>query len=85
VSDEFHKFPHTLHLLWLGASSLHDNKLLKPPEAREFLLDDLIVQKIDGAELVLSLGSDGQIRAQSRGRFLAPDTPMLNGNCFGCG
>ena len=73
MTDAFHKFPHTPHLLWLGAGSPRDDKLLQPVEITDFLSDEVIVEeKVDGANLGFSLGSDGRVRAQSRGNYLAP-------------
>jgi len=72
MSESFHKFPHTPHLVWLGAGSPRDDKVLKPAEVTEFLSGDVIVEeKVDGANLGLSLGPDGRVRAQSRGNYLA--------------
>jgi hypothetical protein len=73
MSHEFHKFPHTPHLLWLGAGVPRDDKLLRRVEAEDFLRNEVVVEeKVDGANLGLSLGPDGRIRAQSRGNFLVP-------------
>lgn len=73
MTEAFHKFPHTPHLLWLSAGSPRDDKLLTPPEATDFLSGEVIVEeKVDGANLGLSLGPDGRVRAQSRGNYLAP-------------
>ena len=73
MTDAFHKFPHTPHLLWLGVGTPRDDKVLKPAEVTEFLSDEVVVEeKVDGANLGLSLGSDGRVRAQSRGNYLAP-------------
>jgi ATP-dependent RNA circularization protein (DNA/RNA ligase family) len=73
MTETFHKFPHTPHLIWLGTGSPRDDKLMKPDEIAEFLNGDLIVEeKVDGANLGLSLGPDGRLRAQSRGNYLAP-------------
>lgn len=73
MTDAFHKFPHTPHLLWLGAGTPRDDKVLKPAEVTEFLSDEVVVEeKLDGANLGLSLGTDGRVRAQSRGSYLAP-------------
>ena len=71
--DVFHKFPHKPHLLWFGAGAPRDDKILKLAEVKEFLSDEVVVEeKVDGANLGLSLGLDGRIRAQSRGSYLAP-------------
>jgi hypothetical protein len=73
MTEEFHKFPHTPHLLWLGAGSPRDDKVLKPAEVTEFLSGEVIVEeKVDGANLGISLAPDGRVRAQSRGNYLAP-------------
>lgn len=71
--DAFHKFPHTPHLLWLGDGSPREDKLLPGCEAEAFLRQEVVVEeKVDGANLGLSIGADGRIRAQSRGNYLAP-------------
>lgn len=74
IMDElFHKFPHTPHLLWLGLGQPREDKVLSPSEVDEFLTGELVIEeKVDGANLGLSLGPDGRLRAQSRGNYLAP-------------
>jgi ATP-dependent RNA circularization protein (DNA/RNA ligase family) len=73
MSESFHKFPHTPHLLWLGPGTPRDDKVLKPSEVADFLSGEVLVEeKIDGANLGISLGTDGRLRAQSRGNYLAP-------------
>lgn len=73
MNDAFHKFPHTPHLLWLGTGAPRDDKILTPTQAAEFLSGEVIVEeKVDGANMGLSLGPDGRVRAQSRGNYLAP-------------
>ena len=73
MTDVFHKFPHTSHLLWLGEGSPREDKIMTPGENSEFLSSELIVEeKVDGANMGLSLGPDGRVRAQSRGNYLAP-------------
>jgi hypothetical protein len=73
MSADFHKFPHTPHLIWLGEGHPREDKLLSREEAAEFLSGEVIVEeKVDGANLGLSLGQDGRLRAQSRGNYLAP-------------
>jgi ATP-dependent RNA circularization protein (DNA/RNA ligase family) len=73
MTDEFHKFPHTPHLVWLGEGHPREDKLLSREEAGEFLSGEVIVEeKVDGANLGISLGTDGRVRAQSRGNYLAP-------------
>ena len=73
MSLDFHKFPHTPHLMWLGSGKPRDDKLLSPREVADFLAGELVIEeKVDGANLGLSLGPDGRIRSQSRGNYLAP-------------
>ena len=73
MAEPFHKFPHTPHLLWLGDGAPREDKVLTPGEAAAFLAGELIIEeKVDGANMGLSLGPDGRVRAQSRGNYLAP-------------
>lgn len=73
MTESFHKFPHTPHLLWLGEGAPREDKILSRAEATEFLEQPVVVEeKVDGANLGLSVGPDGRIRAQSRGNYLAP-------------
>lgn len=73
MTDAFHKFPHTPHLLWLGEGIPREDKILSTGEARAFLDGPVIVEeKVDGANLGLSVANDGRVRAQSRGNYLAP-------------
>jgi ATP-dependent RNA circularization protein (DNA/RNA ligase family) len=72
MTNGFHKFPHTPHLVWLGAGSPRDDKVLNPADVTEFLSGEVIVEeKVDGANMGISLGPDGRVRAQSRGNYLA--------------
>lgn len=68
---EFFRFPHTPHLAWLGSGDVRGDKVLTTPEAESFLQADLSVEeKVDGANLGLSLASDGRLRLQQRGEYL---------------
>lgn len=71
--SEFFRFPHTPHIAWLGEGSPRDDKVLSSAEA-EALLDGAAVveEKLDGANLGLSIGLDGSLRAQNRGAYLQP-------------
>ena len=52
----FHKFPHTPHLLWLGAGTPRDDKILTPAQASEFLSGEVIVEeKIEGREVTVGI------------------------------
>jgi len=68
---EFYRFPRTPHLAWLGSGGPRDDKVLSAAEASLFLARDIIVEeKVDGANVGLSVGDDGCLRAQNRGGYL---------------
>ncbi len=68
---DFFRFPHTPHVAWLGKGSPRGDKLLAPHEVRELLSGEVVVEeKVDGANLGFSVGEDGALRAQNRGRYL---------------
>ena len=70
--DDFFRFPHTPHLAWLGEGSPRDDKVLSPNEVTALLAGDVVVEeKLDGANVGLSLAPDGRLRAQNRGQYLA--------------
>jgi hypothetical protein len=69
---DFFRFPHTPHIAWLGEAQPRDDKVQSPNEAKALLADEVVVEeKIDGANLGISLGPDGLLRAQNRGQYLA--------------
>lgn len=75
MAEGFVKFPRTPHLVWLGESTPRGDKLMQAAQAREWLRRAVSVEeKVDGANLGLSLGPDGRLRAQSRGHYLEPRT-----------
>lgn len=75
MPEGFTRFPRTPHLFWLGTGSLRDDKLMEPAEANELLRHTISVEeKVDGANLGLSLGTDGRIHGQSRGSFIQTGT-----------
>jgi hypothetical protein len=70
--SDFFRFPHTPHLEWLGAGEPRDDKVLTPAEAGALLAGDVLVEeKLDGANIGLSLGGDARLRVQNRGQYLA--------------
>lgn len=70
--SEFFRFPHTPHITWLGEGAPRDDKVLSKSEAEEFLaLAVVLEEKVDGANLGFSVGSDGEVRAQNRGQYLS--------------
>lgn len=67
----FFRFPHTPHLAWLGQGAPRDDKVLSPAEAKALLAGDVVVEeKLDGANVGISLAEDGRLRAQNRGQYL---------------
>lgn len=68
---DFFRFPHTPHLTWLGEGQPRGDKVLCPREAEELLAHELLVEeKVDGANVGLSVDEQGRVRAQSRGSYL---------------
>ena len=68
---DFFRFPHTPHLIWLGDDAPRDDKVLSPAEVVGLLARQVVVEeKLDGANLGLSVGPDGRLRAQDRGGYL---------------
>jgi ATP-dependent RNA circularization protein (DNA/RNA ligase family) len=71
MPESFFKFPHTPHLAWLSSAPARQDKVLSPPEVRDFLSAEVLVEeKVDGANLGLSVDPSGHLRAQNRGSFL---------------
>jgi hypothetical protein len=72
---EFIRFPRTPHLAWLGTGQARDDKVMTAAEARELLSHRVTVEeKLDGANLGLSLDDAGDLRVQNRGAYLAMDS-----------
>lgn len=70
--SDFFRFPHIAYLAWLGAGAPRDDKVLSRAEIQALLADEVTVEeKLDGANVGLSLGPDGELRAQNRGQYLA--------------
>ncbi|WP_223543955.1 RNA ligase family protein [Pseudomonas sp. BF-B-28] len=71
--NDFFRFPHTPHLAWLASGSPRDDKILPPDEAARFLSGPVCVEeKLDGANLGVSIGPHGEVRFQNRGNYLTP-------------
>jgi ATP-dependent RNA circularization protein (DNA/RNA ligase family) len=69
---DFFRFPHTPHIAWLGEGSPRDDKVMSLNEVATLLVGDVVVEeKLDGANVGLSLAPDGSLRAQNRGQYLA--------------
>lgn len=69
---EFFRFPHTPHLMLIGNFKARNDKVIASEEVTEFLSSNVIVEeKVDGANIGLSLSENGEIRVQNRGSFLS--------------
>lgn len=69
---DFFRFPHTPHLAWLGQDAPRDDKVLSAADVKVLLAGEVLVEeKLDGANLGFSLATDGSLRAQNRGQYLA--------------
>lgn len=76
VSD-FIKFPHTPHLAWLSANSVREDRVLTNSEVAAFLRDEVIIEeKIDGANIGISVSPDYTLSIQNRGAFLERPSPL---------
>lgn len=68
---EFFRYPHTPHLTWLGNGIPRGDKILSPDVVRRALTHRLVVEeKLDGANLGISLDGGGNIQFQNRGSIL---------------
>ena len=73
VSDGFFKFPHTPHLVWLSKAPPRADKVLGPADAKALLQGEVVVEeKVDGANVGISVGTGGELVAQNRGTILGP-------------
>jgi len=72
METDFFRFPPTPHLVWLGQETPRNDKVLSSAEVQALLKGEVVVEeKLDGANLGLSLAPDGSLRAQNRGQYLA--------------
>lgn len=73
MGKDFFRFPSTPHLAWLAKDGMpRDDKVLSPAEAQALLSGNVVVEeKLDGANLGLSLSPDGALRVQNRGQYLS--------------
>lgn len=70
----FFRFPHTPHLAWLSPGTPRDDKVLPPDEVASLLAAPLVIEeKVDGANLGLSVDDNATLRGQNRGEWLRPD------------
>lgn len=72
--SDFFRFPSTPHLFSTeGAKLPRDDKLMSAQALSELLAGEVVVEeKLDGANLGISIDSQGAIRVQNRGTYLLP-------------
>jgi hypothetical protein len=76
VSD-FVKFPHTPHLAWLSPKPLREDRVLADSEVTAFLRGEVVVEeKVDGANIGISVTSNRTLSVQNRGAFLERPAPV---------
>lgn len=69
---DFFRFPHTPHIAWLGEGKPRGDKVLDADQVTALLSGSVIVEeKLDGANIGFSVDSNGQLRVQNRGQYLA--------------
>jgi len=69
--NDFFRFPHTPHIAWFGNGAPRDDKILSPQEVEALLSGNVVVEeKLDGANLGISVSPEGDIRTQNRGQYL---------------
>jgi len=69
--SDFFRFPHTPHIAWLGAGMPRDDKVLAEHEVASLLSGPVSVEeKLDGANLGISIGSGNRLHFQNRGQYL---------------
>jgi ATP-dependent RNA circularization protein (DNA/RNA ligase family) len=69
----FFRFPHIPHLAWLGSGTPRDDKVLPAADANALLSGEVVIEeKLDGANLGVSVAEDGGLRLQNRGQYLVP-------------
>ena len=69
--SDFFRFPHTPPIDWLGEGMPRDDKVLTEAEVAALLARPIRVEeKLDGANLGISLRASGELRAQNLGQYL---------------
>jgi len=77
--NDFFRFPRTPHLVWLSDRPVRDDRVLSEVEAQRFLTAEVLVEeKVDGANLGISVSKDGSLRVRNRGTYLSqPSHPQF--------
>lgn len=79
--NSFISFPHTTHIAWLSSAPPRADKVMNPREAHDFLASPIsLEEKVDGANIGISIDADGDLRVQNRGGYLvSPYTGQFSG------
>jgi ATP-dependent RNA circularization protein (DNA/RNA ligase family) len=68
----FFRFPHTPHLAWLSPDSPREDKVFSAAEAAAFLRTEVVLEeKVDGANVGISVDAAGGVQVQNRGQYLS--------------
>lgn len=77
---EFFKFPRTPHLFIDPELDIRDDKVLSDQECESFLNNTILIEeKVDGANIGISLSESGDLLIQNRGNYILPGShPQFN-------
>jgi|TARA_B100001057_G_scaffold458808_1_gene508425 ATP-dependent RNA circularization protein (DNA/RNA ligase family) len=71
MANHFFRFPQTPHVTWLGTDSPREDKVLSKGEVADLLSSEVLVEeKLDGANLGISIDSNFELQVQNRGQYL---------------
>jgi hypothetical protein len=71
MDREFVKFPRTPHLFSLSSKPLRGDRMLSNSEATSFLEGDVVIEeKVDGANIGISVSPELTIQVQNRGAYI---------------
>ena len=69
--NDLFRFPHTPHLFWLGNGKPRSDKIMSEADVNAFLNSEILLEeKVDGANIGISVGPGGEIHVQNRGQYL---------------
>jgi ATP-dependent RNA circularization protein (DNA/RNA ligase family) len=76
MDRDFVKFPRTPHLFSLTSKPLRGDRLLSNSEAASFLEGDIVIEeKVDGANIGISVSPELTIQVQNRGAYIDRPAP----------
>jgi ATP-dependent RNA circularization protein (DNA/RNA ligase family) len=74
--ENFVKFPRTPYLAWQADKAVREDRALSPTETASFLRSDVVIEeKLDGANLGISVSSEGELVVQNRGSYIERPAP----------